>query len=158
MSSDTSASVTSFARRLHRLRDDREKRKSTIKAARRQNRGHLSKAQRAKVLRKTGGRCHICGGRIAGKDWQADHVLAHDRGGGSSVDNFLPAHAVCNNYRWDYSPREFQEILRLGVWLRTQIEKRTSVGDDVAPRYIAYEQRRIGRRKKRSSPPRTNPR
>ena len=34
---------------------------------------------------------------------QADHVLAHSAGGGNRLeDNYLPAHALCNNYRWDY--------------------------------------------------------
>ena len=29
------------------------------------------------------------------------------------MDNYLPAHATCNNYRWDYTAAEFQEILKL---------------------------------------------
>jgi hypothetical protein len=41
-------------------------------------------------------------------DWQADHVLAHGRGGEASCENYLPAHKLCNTYRWDYLPEEFQ--------------------------------------------------
>jgi hypothetical protein len=53
-------------------------------------------------------------------------------GGAHSVDNFLPAHALCNNYRWDYSAEEFQYILKLGVWIRTQIEQETQLGRHAA--------------------------
>lgn len=71
---------------------------------------------------KTGGPCHICGGLIDGR-WQADHVLAYSGGGGHAADNYLPAHELCSIYRWDYLAEEFQEILKLGVWARTQIER-----------------------------------
>lgn len=67
----------------------------------------LTTAQRNEVLEKTAGRCHICGGEIHGS-WSADHVLAHSAGGGNTADNYLPAHGLCNNYRWDYLPEEFQ--------------------------------------------------
>ncbi|MDZ7654258.1 MAG: HNH endonuclease signature motif containing protein [Burkholderiaceae bacterium] len=70
------------------------------------------------MLAKTAGRCHVCGGPIEGLNWHADHVLAHSGGGAHSVDNYLAAHPICNNYRWDYLDEEFREILRLGVWLR----------------------------------------
>src|SRR5436853_681448 len=75
----------------------------------------LSRVERQRVHAKTAGRCHICGG-IVDEGWQADHVLAHSGGGGSEADNCLPAHALCNNYRWDYLAEEFQMILKLGVW------------------------------------------
>src|ERR1700712_4814790 len=82
----------------------------------------LTLAERQQVQAKTASRCHICGGRIEDR-WQADHVLAHSGGGGSEVDNYLAAHTLCNNYRWDYLPEEFQAILKIGVWARTQIER-----------------------------------
>jgi len=87
----------------------------------------------------------VCGGPIDGY-WEADHVLAHSGGGDNSVDNYLPAHRTCNNYRWDYLPEEFQEILRLGVWLRTQIEKQTVIGQSAGEAFIRYEKSRIARR------------
>jgi hypothetical protein len=58
----------------------------------------LTRADRGKLLRKTGGRCHICGGTIDGNDWEADDVLTHSTGGAHAVDNYLPAHSLCNNY------------------------------------------------------------
>src|SRR5688572_19653681 len=63
----------------------------------------LSATARADILEKTGSRCHLCGGSIKSTDsWAADHVLAYAHGGLSSPDNYLPAHRLCNNYRWHY--------------------------------------------------------
>jgi hypothetical protein len=79
--------------------------------------------------------------------WQADHVLAHSGGGEHRADNYLPAHVLCNNYRWDYSAEEFQHILKLGVWLRTQIELAKPVGRLAAKHFVAHEKKRHGRRR-----------
>lgn len=57
--------------------------------------------------------------------------------------------AFCNNYRWDYSPEEFQWVLKLGVWARTQIERGTSLGAEVRDMFHEYELNRQGRRKLR---------
>jgi 5-methylcytosine-specific restriction endonuclease McrA len=112
----------------------------------RQPRTTLTAAERQRILAKTSGRCHICGGKIDGGTRQADHVIAHSAGGTHDVDNYLPAHAACNNYRWDYLPEEFQYILKLGVWARTQIERGTTVGNDVASAFAGHEARRVKRR------------
>jgi hypothetical protein len=84
---------------------------------------------------------------VEGDAWQADHVMAHSAGGVHGIDNYLPAHSLCNNYRWDYLPEEFQYILKLGVWTRTQIERGTPIGNDVANAFATYETRRIKRRR-----------
>jgi len=128
---------------LVELRNQRETGKSANRRPRAQR---LSRSERDAILAKTGGKCHICGGDIAGP-WNADHVLAHSAGGEHAVGNYLPAHGVCNNYRWDYLADEFQLILKLGVWARTQIEKGTAVGRDVAEGFAKHESRRIARRK-----------
>jgi len=99
------------------------------------------------ILAKTAGRCHICGGELT-EPWQADHVLAHSGGGVHAADNYLPAHAICNNYRWDYTADEFQELLKLGVWIRLQIEHKTPLGQQAAAKYMAHDTRRTLRRKR----------
>ena len=109
-------------------------------------RAALSPAEREQVLRATGRRCHVCGGAIRGA-WQADHVFPHSSGGRHSVDNDLPAHALCNNYRWDYSAAEYQLILKLGVWIRKQIENATGLGRAAAAAFAAHEARRQDRRR-----------
>jgi hypothetical protein len=75
-------------------------------------------------------------------------VLAHSGGGQHSEDNYLPAHALCNNYRWHYTAEEFQQILKLGVWARTQIQRLTRVGRYVAEEFLKYEKRRAARNSK----------
>ena len=44
-------------------------------------------------------------------------------------------------------PEDFELILKLGVWARTQVEKGTMVGRIIEQRFSAYVVRRIGRRK-----------
>ena len=130
---------------LRALRAERRSRKVAQKQLGRRRRT-LSLIERQGVRAKTAGRCHICGG-LVDEDWQADHVLAHSGGGGTDADNYLVAHALCNNYRWDYLPEEFQTILKLGVWARTQIEKGTPLGHQLASAFITHEKVRRGRRR-----------
>jgi 5-methylcytosine-specific restriction endonuclease McrA len=139
------ASEVSFATHLRQLRLDRRQRKEANHSSR-LLRQSLSASERAHILAKTAGRCHICGGLISESAWQADHVLAHSAGGAHSADNYLPAHALCNHYRWDYSAEEFQHILKLGVWMRTQIERRTACGRAAAAAFLAHERTRQARR------------
>jgi hypothetical protein len=143
---DVFSDVSAFAvelRRLHAIRKDRVKSSRTTRPPR----IALTRADRGKVLTKTGERCHVCGGTIDQDDWQADHVLAHSNGGLHSVSNYLPAHSICNNYRWHYGSEEFQWILKLGVWLRTQVEKGTPIGDVAGAKFVEHDRRRASRRR-----------
>ena len=139
------SSPEAFADLLHELRLVRRHRKESLRASN-PARQVLSEAERRAIFTKTGGRCHICGGSISGA-WHADHIFPHSGGGGHAADNYLPAHALCNNYRWDYAADEFQQILKLGVWLRTHIERKTPLGLLAAKSFLAYETVREGRRK-----------
>ncbi len=143
--SDTFSLPDALITRLHLLRRQRRGKKLRLRG--KVIRASLSKSDKDRIFRKTKGRCHICGGIIKGK-WQADHVFAHALGGDHNPDNYLPAHEICNNYRWFYEPEEIQWILKLGVWLRTQIEKATPIGRLAAEGFCAHERRRAGRRKK----------
>ena len=135
------ANAEEFATALKQLRQQREVAKSEQKNVG-EKRQPLSEPERKMMLAKTAGRCHICGGEVD-QQWQADHVLAHSAGGTHSADNYLPAHTTCNNYRWDYLPEEFQLILKLGVWARTQIEKETSTGKVLAEGFLSKERQRL---------------
>lgn len=137
-----------FVAKLQELRAERERQ---VALARDVNgpRPALSRADRAKVLLKTGRRCHICGGTIRPREaWEADHILAHGIGGKHTADNYLPAHPICNNYRWYYQAEEFEWILKLGVWMRTQVERETPIGHDAAEKFCAHERRLRLRRAK----------
>jgi hypothetical protein len=133
---------------MTRLRKLRERRRQGVAGhASRAPRTQLTARDRQVVLAKTGSRCHICGGRIRTHErWCADHVFGHANGGTCEVDNFLPAHAICNNYRWHYGPEELQWILKLGVWFRSRIEKDDPLAMQLAERFVLYDARRNARR------------
>jgi hypothetical protein len=76
--------------------------------------------------------------------------MARSTGGKHAVENYLAAHSICNNYRWHYDAEEFQWILKLGVWLRTQIEEGKPIGLEAGQKFCEHERRRAGRRKLRS--------
>jgi 5-methylcytosine-specific restriction endonuclease McrA len=101
-------------------------------------------ASRLEILSKTDGLCHICGGEIDGA-WHADHVHPHSRGGKHDIANYLPAHQICNSSRKGFDPEEIQWILKLGVWLKTQIENETNVGLQAAEKFCIHERRRADR-------------
>jgi 5-methylcytosine-specific restriction endonuclease McrA len=137
-----------FVERLRSLRQARREHK--LELCNRVFREPLSNLEREEVFAKTGGRCHICGGLIEGK-WEADHVFSHFLGGKHSIDNYLPAHPICNGYRWFYEPEEFQWILKLGVWLRTHIETETKLGRLAVAAFLVHERIRASRRKKQNT-------
>jgi hypothetical protein len=139
-------SAQAFSARLRQLQQRRKISRGT-KVNTRGPRRALTPAQRAEVLAKTGGRCHICGGRIKrGSRWAADHILAYAQGGPHDVSNYLPAHGPCNGYRRHFGAEEFQWILKLGVWFRTQIARRHPRAMEFADYYVRHEQRRDRRR------------
>ncbi len=97
----------------------------------------LKQEEREIIIAKTGGICHLCGGKIDEKEkWQADHVFPHIHGGTNSLDNFLPAHSRCNRSRWLYSPEEIQLILEIGVWMKTKVEKKNKLALELAEGFV----------------------
>ncbi len=138
--------VAALKKQLQALRNERRASHRRNRADR-PRRTRLKPSERQRVLAKTAGRCHICGGDVAGEPWQADHVLAHSAGGTHDIDNYLPAHSLCNSYRWDYSAEEFQWVLKIGVWARLQMEKDSAFSGELLRRFVARERRREGRRK-----------
>jgi 5-methylcytosine-specific restriction endonuclease McrA len=131
--------------KLQRLRKDRDAR----------NRLHLKRPHarpepRAEILKKTGGLCHICGGEIPRESyWEADHIFAAAAGGRSESQNFLPAHGLCNTYKWDHCGEEFQWVLKIGVWAKKQIEGNNSDGNKMLEAFWDHECHRIKRQKAR---------
>jgi hypothetical protein len=142
----TLVSQSQLARRFETLHQERHRRVVDGRETR-PKRKTLTKDERAQVLEKTAGRCHLCGGSISSNGkWHADHVLAHASGGRHSIDNYLPAHKLCNKYRWDYSAEQVQWILKVGVWAVSEMRRETRVGLDMGERYAEHEERRILRR------------
>jgi hypothetical protein len=90
----------------------------------------LSSERRRAVRAKTGGSCHVCGGRL-GKDWQVDHVVPHKRGGVAHESNYLPACRQCNRLRWGYRPEVIRLMLRFGRCAKQEIRHRRPLGDNL---------------------------
>ena len=107
----------------------------------------LTKRERKIILGKTDGKCHVCGRDVSIEKFEADHVKSHSSGGTSVTNNFLPACRTCNNYRWNYLSDEFQWILKLGVWARTEIANDSKLGNAMAGTFIGREKIREKRRK-----------
>jgi hypothetical protein len=64
------------------------------------------------------------------------------------VENYLPAHGLCNGYKWAYSQEEFQWVLKIGVWARHQMERHSALGEAMLHGFFDYECRREARRVK----------
>ena len=128
-------------RKIAKLHEKRRKSKKDDVPTKR-----LSQTQRLNIHSKTHGRCHFCGIKVRIENFEADHIVSHIRGGEHSVDNYLPSCFTCNNYRWHYLPRELQIILKLGVWMRTEIEHQSLIGRDVAARFSKREKSRVKRK------------
>jgi 5-methylcytosine-specific restriction endonuclease McrA len=79
------------------------------------------------IFSRTSGHCHFCGDPlIFGKRglkhrknengaWEVDHVIQKDKGGKSSVANYLPACVPCNRLRWHRRGEQLRELLLLGL-------------------------------------------
>ena len=137
-----------LAVRLKELHDARWSMEAATRNGGRRRRPSLTRSEREKVLAKTGRRCHICGGEIEEKNWHADHVLAHTAGGAHDIENYLPAHRLCNQYRCNCLPEEVQWILKIGVWARTMMERRSLLGEQMCEAFTAYEVNRESRNTK----------
>jgi hypothetical protein len=68
-----------LSERLRTLHAGRKKEKILLRSPRQS----LSREERRTVLRKTAGRCHMCGGKVTENKFAADHVLAHAGGRGT---------------------------------------------------------------------------
>ena len=133
-----------FTKEVKRLIDEREAGKT------KETRTYvLTKDERKLIWDKTDGNCHVCGRAVSPNNFEADHVRNHSAGGGSQVDNFLPACRTCNNYRWHYSPEEVQWILKMGIWAKTKVSHDDAIGKLIAKEFIKKE---IGRESRRKNP------
>ena len=70
--------------------------------------------RRREIYKKTNGRCHLCGWRIALRNygvegargaWEVDHSVPRAEGGTDRLNNLFPAHISCNRSKQDASSR-----------------------------------------------------
>lgn len=138
---DTPSVLSAELRRLY------ARRQSVKKTEQRIPRNKISHEDRIAILKKTDFRCHICGQEVTEKNFHADHISAHSKGGDNDIGNYLPSCSYCNSYRWDYLSEEIKWILKIGVWAKTQIEFETDLGTKIANLLVEHEKKREFRRK-----------
>jgi 5-methylcytosine-specific restriction endonuclease McrA len=54
---------------------------------------------RNEIFNRDGGKCHICGKRVAPESFHLDHLIPLSRGGSHTRANIALAHPVCNRRR-----------------------------------------------------------
>jgi 5-methylcytosine-specific restriction endonuclease McrA len=105
-----------------------------------------SKRDRKLIYEKTGGLCHICGGKLDRK-WAADHVMPAATGGANTIDNFLPACYSCNRLKWHRAPEVIRLIMQLGIYARKEIQRDTLLGRQIDKLFQKRGKRNLFRRK-----------
>lgn len=60
------------------------------------SRRSLSTTRKLRIFEAAGGLCHICGTKIFGKGWDAEHVIPLALGGADDDRNLRPAHKACH--------------------------------------------------------------
>lgn len=111
-----------------------------------QRRRALTPRQRKLIYQKAGGRCHVCGGKVSGTKWVADHVFPHSHGGECIENNFLPACEQCNRARWSHPPRVIRWILRLGIYSKMQVIKGSKLGKEIRAGLNRHHRTQLSRR------------
>ena len=121
----------SFSLYFKKLKNDRNKKKK-----KQPRRYRLFMSDKISILEKAGYKCHVCGGPVTLSNFHANHVAPHSSSANSRIDNFLPSCNVCNRARWFFDPEEIQWILKLGIFVKTEIEKKSVLGKEIAEKYI----------------------
>lgn len=76
------------------------------------------KDQLDRIFHSTAGRCHLCHGRLARKNyavdgqrdaWEVDHSVARARGGSDHGNNLKPAHIACNRSKQEADNRAIRQ-------------------------------------------------
>ncbi len=105
---------------LRRLSKSRNDNKSISKSRR------FKKAEKEKIYNKTSGVCHICGIKLSPDSFS---ITASTTTNG---ETFLPACKACKRMHDNYLPEEIKWILKIGLWVKTQIEYETEIGNMVS--------------------------
>jgi 5-methylcytosine-specific restriction endonuclease McrA len=75
----------------------------------------ISSSKRLAIFEAAGGRCHICGLKIRGKEWDVEHVRPLGLLGADDMSNLAPAHRVC------HSPKTAADVASIAKAKRQKI-------------------------------------
>ena len=66
-------------------------------------------------------KCGICGRFMRLKDVTIDHIIPKSKGGANHIDNYQPAHKICNGIKGNTMPKDFKG--KLSIEMITKKEK-----------------------------------
>ncbi len=106
-----------------------------------------SKHQKKEIFEQTSGICHICGVHLT-----IDKFSITTSIGANSEIKKMSACLTCKKNYDKYLPDEIRWAMKIGFWLKTQIEFETDLGNEVALRIIEEEKYRESKRKNKRTP------
>lgn len=88
----------------------------------------LSTARKIAIFVAAKGICHLCGGYIRGKPWEAEHVIPLAMGGADDGTNMRPAHKACHASKTaedvaDIARAKRREAKHIGIKKRSSFPK-----------------------------------
>lgn len=126
---------------FRRLKEERLASNSKKKISR------TSKQQKEEILDSTNSVCHMCGIHLTIDDFSITSSIGVD-----FVEKKMPACLSCKKIYDRYLPDEIRWAMKIGLWVRTQIDFETDLGNEIALRIIEEEKYRESRRKNKREP------
>ena len=106
-----------------------------------------SKLEKTKIFELTNGICHMCGINLS-----IDNFSITTSINANSEVKKMPACLTCKKNYDKYLPDEIRWAMKIGLWIKTQIEFETDLGKEIALRIIEEEKYRESKRKNKRTP------
>lgn len=84
-------------------------------------RRQLTADERWKVYIKDNGICQICGKPLAYEEMTVDHIIPLAHGGVNQISNFQYACRSCNQFKQNFPPQDFYEMITEIYWYQTKM-------------------------------------
>jgi 5-methylcytosine-specific restriction endonuclease McrA len=107
----------------------------------------ISKRLKTEIFELTNGVCHICGVHLT-----IDNFSITTAPNAESEIQKMPACLSCKKIYDKYLPDEIRWAMKIGLWIKTQIEFETELGKEIALRVIEEEKYRESKRKNKRTP------
>lgn len=106
-----------------------------------------SKLEKKEIFDQTNGICHICGIHLKIDKFSITTSISTN-----SEIKKMPACLTCKKNYDKYLPDEIRWAMKIGLWIKTQIEFETDLGNEVALRIVEEEKYRESKRKNKRQP------
>lgn len=130
-----------FSAELRRLKGER------VKSKKKKISSKTSKQEKENIFELTNGICHVCGTLLTIDNCSITSSTDHN-----SQEIKMPACTSCKRIYDKYLPDEIRWAMRIGFWVRTQIDYETDLGNEIALRIIEEEKYKESKRKNKREP------